>query len=69
VLCRVDEAARLARLARRERHAGHGDTAAAVRADRTSDAFLQLPSERLTLDGETTDSASIALIDRSWLGA
>src|ERR1700733_10687242 len=68
VLCRVGEPERLARLERRERHAGHGDTAAAVRADRTSDAFLQLPGERLTLDGETADSASTALIDRAWLG-
>jgi len=69
VLCRLGEAARLARLARRERQAGHGDADPAVRADRTSDAFLELPGERLTLEGETTDSGSVALIDRCWHGA
>ncbi len=66
VLCRTSDAARLARLAERERHAGHGDAAPAVRADRTSDAFLDLPGERLTLDGETIDSAGVVLIDRCW---
>ena len=68
VLCRVGDAARLARLAGRERHAGHGDADPAVRADRTGDAFLELPGERLTFDGEITDSGGVALIDRCWDG-
>lgn len=73
VLCRADEAARLARLARRTQHAercaGHGDADPAVQADRTSDAFLGLPGERLTLDGEIADASHIARIDRYWHGA
>src|ERR1700683_1010694 len=63
VLCRIGETARLARLAERERHAGHSDADPAVRADRTSDAFLGLPGERLTLDAEITDAGRAALID------
>lgn len=70
VLCRIDEAARLARLAHRARHStrapGHRDADPAVQADRTSDTFLELPGERLTLDGEATDPSQIALIDRHW---
>src|ERR1700688_5029763 len=47
VLCRIDEPARRARLARRQqdgaRHAGHGDADPQVQAQLSSDAFLALP--------------------------
>jgi predicted kinase len=73
VLCRIDEAARLARFARRAqdrtRPAGHNDADPAVQADRRSDAFLELPGDRLTLDGEAAVPSQIALIDRHWHGA
>jgi predicted kinase len=69
VLCRTDEPTRLARLARRKaaRHAGHHDTDPAVIARRTSDAFLELPGERLTFEGgETALAGQIDAIDRWW---
>jgi predicted kinase len=71
VLCRVDEPARLARLARRRqdaaRHAGHGDTDPAVRAQRSGDAFLELPGKRMTFDGgETADAGQVEAVDRCW---
>jgi hypothetical protein len=73
VLCRVDEPARLARLERRRqdaaRRAGHGDADPAVRAERSGDAFLELPGERLTFDGgEAADADQLEAIDRSWRG-
>jgi len=71
VLCRIDEPARLARLARRQqdaaRHAGHGDTDAAVRTQGSGDAFLDLPGERLTFDGsEAAAARQLEAIDRCW---
>lgn len=74
VLCRVAEPTRLARLARRRqdpaRHAGHGDTDAAVAAQRSGDAFLALAGERLTFDGaESTDTRELEAIDRCWRSA
>ena len=74
VLCRVAEPARLARLARRRqdaaRHAGHGDTDPAVAAQRSGDAFLELPGERLTFDGgESAEAHQLEAIDRSWRSA
>jgi predicted kinase len=71
VLCRVDEPTRLARLARRQedstRHPGHGDGAPAVAAQRSGDAFLALPGERLTFDcGESADGHEVEAIDRLW---
>lgn len=71
VLCRIDEPARLARLARRQqdaaRHAGHGDTDPAVRAQRSGDAFLELPGERMTFDGsESAGARHLEAIDRCW---
>ncbi len=74
VLCRVDEASRLARLARRRqdptRHAGHGDSDPAVAAQRSGDAFLELPGERLTFNGgESTDGHEVEAIDRLWSSA
>jgi predicted kinase len=73
VLCRIDESARLARVARREqdaaRHAGHGDTDPAVESQRSGDAFLKLPGERMTFDGsEATAASHIETIDRYWHG-
>jgi predicted kinase len=74
VLCRVNEAARRARIARRlqdaTRHAGHGDADPQVQADLSGDAFLGLPGERLVLDtGEAGDTHGLPLIDRLWHGA
>jgi predicted kinase len=74
VLCRVDEPTRLARLARRRqdaaRHAGHGDTDPAVAAQRSGDAFLELPGERLTFDGgESAEAQHLEAIDRIWRSA
>jgi hypothetical protein len=69
VLCRIDEPTRLARLAARTelRHAGHRDTDPAVIAQRSSDAFLELPGERLAFDcGEPTLARQIDAIDRWW---
>jgi hypothetical protein len=74
VLCRIDEPARLARVARRERdatrHAGHGDTDPAVKSQRSGDAYLKLPGERMTFDGsEAADASHLEAIDRFWHGA
>jgi len=71
VLCRVDEPTRLARLARRRqrqaRHPGHGDTDPAVREERSGDAYLALPGERMTLDGgEAADARRLEAIDQFW---
>jgi predicted kinase len=74
VLCQIDEPVRLARVARRRqdgaRHPGHGDATPAVQAQRASDAFLELPGERLTLGGgESADARALEAIDRYWHGA
>jgi predicted kinase len=74
ILCRVDEPTRLARLARRRqdstRHAGHGDGDPGVAAQRTGDAFLELPGKRLTFDGgESAAGRELEAIDRLWRGA
>jgi predicted kinase len=71
VLCRLEEPARIARLAIRQgRHGGHGDAAPAVRADRSGDAYLLLPGERMTLDGgEAADARRVAAIDHFWHGS
>jgi predicted kinase len=73
VLCRVAEPTRLARLARRRqdpaRHAGHGDMDSALIAQRSADAFLELPGQRLTFDGgERADAQQLEAIDRCWRG-
>lgn len=73
VLCRVAEPVRLARLARRrqdaKRHAGHRDMDPAVIAQRSGDAFLELPGQRLTFDGgESTAAQQLEAIDRCWRG-
>jgi len=73
VLCRVDEPTRRARLARRRqdpaRHTGHGDTDPAVIAQRSADAFLELPGQRLTFDGgESADTQQLEAVDRAWRG-
>ena len=73
VLCRVDEPTRLARLARRRldpaRHTGHGDMDPAVIVQRSADAFLELPGQRLTFDGgESADAEQLEAIDRGWRG-
>jgi predicted kinase len=73
VLCRIDESARLARVARREqdaaRHAGHGDTDPAVKSQRSGDAFLKLPGERMSFDGgAAADASHLEAIDRYWHG-
>jgi hypothetical protein len=64
---------RLARLARRrqdaKRHAGHRDMDPAVIAQRSGDAFLELPGQRLTFDGgESTAAQQLEAIDRCWRG-
>jgi predicted kinase len=55
ILCRVDEAERLARLIARgsdpTRHAGHRDTQL-VAGTQACDGFLELSGARLTLDGD-----------------
>lgn len=71
VLCRALEPARLARLAQRRgattRHQGHGDVDSAASSQRSADAFLQLPGERLTFDSsETVDARQLDAIDRCW---
>jgi predicted kinase len=57
VLCRVPEADRLARLQSRrssgERHKGHADLGPEAIADRSADAFLDLPGTRWTAEGVT----------------
>jgi predicted kinase len=71
VLCRIDEATRLGRLAHRARHearhVGHRDADSAVSAQRSADAFLELPGERLALDG--SKAAELETIDRIWMSA
>jgi predicted kinase len=71
VLCRVEESTRLARLTQRRadgtRHHGHRDIELALRAQRSGDAFLDLPGERLAFDsGEATDASQLHAIDRCW---
>lgn len=72
ILCRIDEPARLVRLERRRqeaaRHAGHREADAAVAAQRSGDAFLALPGERMIFGGsETVDDAhQLEVIDRLW---
>jgi predicted kinase len=66
VLCRVDEAERLARLARRQsdpaRHAGHRDRALAVaRPAVRGDEFLELPGMRLVHDEDDHGNVLTAL--------
>jgi predicted kinase len=73
VLCRVDEPARLARIAHRQqdesRHAGHGDALATVTTQRSGDAFLALPGERVTFDGgENLDARHLEALDERWRG-
>ncbi|HMA10896.1 MAG TPA: AAA family ATPase [Steroidobacteraceae bacterium] len=69
ILCRVDEGLRTARLqARRQdpaRHAGHGDSAAAL--DATNDAFLQLAGPRWLLPGGDVP-ALLPQVDAWWFG-
>mgnify|MGYP001135519442 CR=1 FL=1 len=69
VLCRIEETLRQARLASRRRdparHRGHGDADPQVAADRSGDAFLDLPGERLVFDnGDPAEL--IAALDRWW---
>jgi predicted kinase len=69
VLCRIDEPARVARLAARklQRHAGHRDADPAVIMQRSSNEFLDLPGERLAFDGgELPVTRQIDAIDRWW---
>jgi predicted kinase len=69
VLCRLDEATRLARvsLRRGQRHGGHRDADPAVLAQRSSDRFLDLPGERLAFDcGESALGGELDSIDRWW---
>lgn len=69
VLCRTDEPARLARLAERKqvRHPGHRDTDPAAVTQRSSDTFLDLSGERLTLDcGELAFTRQIDALDCWW---
>ncbi|HEY5101725.1 MAG TPA: AAA family ATPase [Steroidobacteraceae bacterium] len=69
VLCRIDEATRLAQLAprRSQRHAGHADAERAVIAQRASDGYLALPGERLAFDfSEPTAARRLDAIDRWW---
>lgn len=66
VLCRVDEAERLERLARRQsdpaRHAGHRDHALAAAAPAVrGDEFLELPGTRLVHDGDDHGNVLMAL--------
>jgi len=69
VLCRVPEAERIHRLARRAsdpaRHAGHNDSALATMAPSASnDAFLDLPGERLLREG--SDDAHVLQRLENW---
>jgi predicted kinase len=69
VLCHAPESLRLARLASRRaaRHAGHRDLDPSVLAQRSGDAFLALPGERLAFDsGEPAITGQIDAIDRWW---
>ena len=63
VLCRADEAERLARLAARAadpgRHPGHRDGAQASAGSRAGDAFLALPGARLLYDGTPRAEAAL----------
>ena len=62
ILCQLDEAERLHRLAARrsdsQRHQGHREDDPTVRADRTSDAFLELAGERHTFSALSESAAS-----------
>jgi predicted kinase len=72
VLCRSDEALRLARVAARAgdpaRHRGHGDAAATI--DASNDAFLDLPGTRLICGSgqcpALTPESVLALLDQWW---
>jgi predicted kinase len=71
VLCRSDEAQRLARIAARASdpmwHPGHGDVRAA--RDASNDAFLDLPGERFIAVAEDPPQSRMALLadlDRWW---
>lgn len=71
VLCRIDEAARRARLAQRQldaaRAVGHGDADPQVQAQLSGDAFLALSGQRVVLDTRAAISAyRLADIDRLW---
>jgi predicted kinase len=69
VLCRIDEATRVVRLRERKelRHAGHRDANPAVILQRSADAFLELPGERLVFDcGKSTGTRQMDMIDRWW---
>jgi hypothetical protein len=69
VLCRIDETARMARLAERQkvRHPGHGDADPTVVTQRASDGYLDLPGERLAFDcGELAFRRQIDALDRWW---
>lgn len=65
VLCRLDEPERLARLAARQsdpaRHAGHELARQSARVPEC-DAFLELPGERLLLDGGRGEKARSELM-------
>jgi predicted kinase len=54
ILCRIEEAERIARLQRRatdpRRHAGHGDAQLALARVHDGAAFLDLPGQRIELD-------------------
>jgi glucokinase len=70
VLCRVDEAERVARLSRRradpERHGGHRDgDLALTRPPSRGDAFLDLPGEQFIQDG-ADDRNVLAALDAWW---
>jgi predicted kinase len=69
VLCRVDEAARLAGLAERKarRHPGHRDVEPECVSARSADAFLYLAGERFVYDCNDADrERQINAIDRWW---
>jgi predicted kinase len=67
VLCRIDEAQRLHRLASRgsdsARHPGHRDAHLISAAGRVSDAFLSLAGERMLYEG---DEHTLLALDAWW---
>ena len=69
VLCRLDEAMRLARLVERkpQRHPGHRDAEPQALSQRCAEAYLALPGERFAYDGSDSERArQINAIDRWW---
>jgi hypothetical protein len=68
ILCRIDEAQRLRRLALREsdpaRHPGHRDARQAAAVTAAHDDFLSIPGERVLYTGEPAWAA----LDAWWSG-